>query len=260
MRPNLLRQLLCAGKPSLGTRLHTTWPSVVEAVGLTGMFDYVEFLAEYAPYHLYALDDFCRAAELHGLGTMLKLDQGAHAWLVQPAVGAGFQSLLFANCRSAEQARACLRSVRPDTPQDGGQFGAVFSRFGYMDYGGGPEYVQALRQVVVVLMIEKQPAVEALVEILSGGGIDMIQWGPNDYAMSVGRPGQGRDPAARAVERQVIETAQRLGVAVRAEITQPDEARYYLDLGIRHFSLGADLPILYRWWKQNGEALRRIVV
>jgi len=64
MRPNKLRQLLNAGQPTIGTRVHSTWPSIVELIGHTGLFDYVEFLAEYAPFDLYALDNFCRAVEL----------------------------------------------------------------------------------------------------------------------------------------------------------------------------------------------------
>ena len=65
MRRNKLRELLVAEKPSFSTRVHSTWPSVVEIIGHTGMFDYVEFVAEYAPYDLYDLDNMCRAAELH---------------------------------------------------------------------------------------------------------------------------------------------------------------------------------------------------
>ena len=52
MRPNKFRELLAAGKPSVGTRVHSTWPSIVEVIGHTGKFDYVEFVAEYAPYDL----------------------------------------------------------------------------------------------------------------------------------------------------------------------------------------------------------------
>jgi hypothetical protein len=33
MRPNKLRELLTAGKPTIGTHIHTTWPSIVEAKG-----------------------------------------------------------------------------------------------------------------------------------------------------------------------------------------------------------------------------------
>jgi 2-keto-3-deoxy-L-rhamnonate aldolase RhmA len=257
MKPNRLRDLLKGGLPTLGTRLHTSWPSVVEAIGHTGLFDYVEFLAEYAPYHLYALDDFCRAAELYHMSAMIKLDQASRYMLAQQAVGAGFQSVLFANCRSAQEAQECIRSVRPDTPQDKGKFGAVFSRFGYMNYGGGAEYTQALREVVVVIMIEKKPAVDVLEEILALDGIDMIQWGPADYSMSAGMSGGRADPEVKAVERRVIETAIKMGITPRAEIASPDDARYYLDLGVRHFSLGTDLSILFNWLKSNGEALRK---
>ncbi|NJN83563.1 MAG: 2,4-dihydroxyhept-2-ene-1,7-dioic acid aldolase, partial [Caldilineaceae bacterium] len=63
MRRNKLRQLLNEGKPSISTHIHSTWPSVVEAVGHTGKYDYVEFVAEYGPYTLHDLDNLGRAAE-----------------------------------------------------------------------------------------------------------------------------------------------------------------------------------------------------
>ena len=259
MRPNKLRALLDAGQPTLGTRVHAAWPSVVEAIGHTGAFDYVEFLAEYAPFDLHGLDNFCRAAELHGLSTMIKVDQDPRSFLAQRAIGAGFQAVLFADCRTVEEARTCVRIARPETPEDGGTYGVATRRFAYMGYGGGPDYVQALRDVVVVLMIEKQGAVDHLEEILALDGVDMVQWGGNDYSMSIGRPGARNTPEVKAVERHVIETARRMGVAPRAEIASVDQAQYYLDLGVRHFNLGVDLSILYGWWKQNGEALRGVV-
>ena len=42
-------------------------------------------------------------------------------------------------------------------------------------------------------------------------------------------------------------------------IETPDEAADYLDLGVRHFNLASDVSILYRWWAQNGEMLRKIL-
>jgi 2-keto-3-deoxy-L-rhamnonate aldolase RhmA len=113
--------------------------------------------------------------------------------------------------------------------------------------------------VVVVLMIEKQGAVDHLEEILALAGVDMVQWGGGDYSMSIGRPGARNTPEVKAVERRVIETALRMGVAPRAEVASVDQAHYYLDLGVRHFSLGVDLSILHGWWKENGEALRGVV-
>ncbi len=256
MKPNKLRELLKSGRPTLSTRLHNIWPSIVEVIGHTGLFDYVEFLAEYAPHTLPDLENFCSAAELYDLGAMIKIDAEPRQYLAQRAIGAGFESVLFADSRGPEDARACVRAVRPDIPPDAGLHGAATRRIAYMGYGGNEEYVQALRDVVVVLMIEKGPAVEHLDEILAVPGIDMIQWGPADYSMSIGLPGQRRHPEVKATEKRVIEACLRAGIPPRAEITTPDEASYYLDLGVRHFSLGNDLAILYNWLKGNGEKLR----
>jgi 4-hydroxy-2-oxoheptanedioate aldolase len=223
------------------------------------MFDYVEFVAEYAPFDLYALDNFCRAVELFDMSAMIKIDQEPRRFLAQRGIGAGFQSVLFADCRSVEDARECLRAVRPETPEGGGVHGVGMRRSTYMRSAGTPEYAQALADVVVVLMIEKKGAVDHLEEILSLGGIDMLQWGPADYTMSIGRPGARSDPEVRAVERKVIETGLRMGVQPRAEIGSPDQAQYYLDMGVRHFCMGTDVMILYKWFEESGKALRQAI-
>jgi 4-hydroxy-2-oxoheptanedioate aldolase len=262
MRPNKLREKLDAGQPTIGTRVHSTWPSIVEVIGHTGLFDYVEFLAEYAPFDLYALDNFCRAVELFDMSAMIKIDQASQGFHAQRAIGAGFQSVLFVDCRSAEDARACMRAIRPETPESGGLHGVAPRRFAYVSSAGTAEYVKALNDVVIALMIEKKGAVENLEEILAVDAVDMVQWGPADYSMSIGRAGayQGRrDPDLLATERRVIETALKVGVAPRAEIKSVDQAKYYLDLGVRHFSLSTDIVILFNWLKENGEKLRQVV-
>ncbi len=261
MRPNKLRELLKAGKPTLGTHLFSTWPTTVEVVGHAGMFDYVEFSAEYAPFDLYALDDFCRAAELHNLGAMIKVDQEPRGFIAQRAIGSGFQSVLFADIRSVQDARAAVRSARPETPDDDGTYGVAMRRNALMSYGGTEPYVQALRDIVVVLMIEKKSAVDHLEEILSVGGVDMVQWGPADYGMSSGRIGGylRNDADIKAAEKRVIETCLRLGVPPRAEINAPGQAQAYLDMGVRHFCIGWDLTVLYDWMRGNGEAMRKVL-
>jgi 2-keto-3-deoxy-L-rhamnonate aldolase RhmA len=262
MRRNKLRELLDTGRPTIGTRMHSTWPSVVEILGHTGMFDYVEFVAEYAPFDLDALDNFCRTVELFDMSAMIKIDQAPQRFYAQRAIGSGFQSVLFVDCRSVEEAREAVRAVRAETPGCDGVHGVGVRRFAYVFNAGTADYVKALGDVVIALMIEKKQAVDQLEEILEIPGIDMIQWGPADYSMSIGRPGAYRlrgDAEIREVERRVIETCLKRGVQPRAEINSTDEAKYYLDLGVRHFCIGTDIFILHNWWKKNGEALRNIV-
>lgn len=257
MKPNRLRQLLNDEQPSVATHVHSSWPSIVEAIGHTGMYDYVEFVAEYAPFDLYSLDNFCRAAELYGMSSMIKVDQEPRGFLAQRGIGAGFQSVLFADCRSVEDVKQCISIVRPETPKEKGIHGVATRRFSYMGYGGSSEYIQALNDIVVAIMIEKRSAVEHLDEILSVDGIDMIQWGPADYSMSVGKT--RKDPQVTATERKVFEAALAKGIPPRAEINSVEEAKYYLDIGVRHFCIGTDVSILFNWWKTNGDDLRKAI-
>jgi len=259
MRPNKLRQLLNDNKPSISTHIHTVWPSVVEAIGHTGVYDYIEFVAEYAPYNLHDLDNLCRAAELYDVGMMIKVDYDTHQFVGQRAIGSGFQSILFADCHNVEEARHCILSVKPDTLADGGLFGVGMRRHAYMGYGGGPEYVQALRDTVIMLMIEKKGAVDQLDEILALPGLDMIQWGGGDYTMNINKAGQRGSDEIREVEKYVIQTALKKGIHPRAEIGTPEDAEFYMDLGVRHFCIGTDIVVLFQWFKNNGEALRRLV-
>ena len=258
MRPNTLRRLLEEGKPSLGTRVNSPWPSVIELAARTGMYDYIEFLGEYAPYTAHDLDNLARAADVHNIGLMIKIEAEARGYLAQRAVGSGFQSVLFADCKTAEDARACIRTVRPDTPEDGGSFGSVARRFTYMGYGGR-DYAQTLRDIVAVLMIEKKGAVEALDEILQLPGLDMVQWGGSDYAMSVGRIGDRNAPEVLKAQERVFSAAMAAGIPPRAEIGSPDEAKRWLDIGVRHFSLSSDFAILRGWWTRCGDEVRKAV-
>jgi 2-keto-3-deoxy-L-rhamnonate aldolase RhmA len=256
MRRNSIRERLRSGKPTISTRLQLSDPIVVETVGHSGAFDYVEFLAEYSSFGLRTLEEFCRAAELHSLGTMIKVDLANNRFVAQRSVGAGFESVLFTDARSAGDVREFMNILAPDTPGNGGMFSVAARRHALPEYGGTPEYVTALTDVVRAIMIEKRSAVADLDEIVAVPGIDMVQWGPADYAMSVGKPGRARHPEIRAVERHVIETCHAAGIPCRAEISTADEAKRYAELGVRHFSLGNDLRTLYRGFKDGGEQLR----
>jgi 4-hydroxy-2-oxoheptanedioate aldolase len=248
-----LRQLLNEDKPSLCVRVNTLWPDLVEMVGLLGIYDYIEFAEEYAPFDLQGMDNFCRAAELNDLGTMIKLDQDPRLFLAQRAIGCGFQSVLFVDCRTKEEVERCVRICRPDTPEDGGLYGAAGRRFAYGSRGHD-EFSQALRDVVVAIMVEKKVLVDDLEDVLSVPGVDMVQWGPSDYTMSSGL--SFGDPEVKEAERYVIETSLKKGVAPRIELNSLDNVEYYLNLGVRHFRIGNDISVLRRFWQENGSQLR----
>ncbi len=164
---------------------------MVEIVGHTGIFDYVEFLGEYSPWDLHDLENIGRAVELFDMSSMIKVDQNNRAFIAQRALGSGIQNILFTDIRTVEDAQECVRIVRAETPQTKGLNGAANRRnVGYYLESGSPEYVKAMEGAVVALMIEKRESIDNLEEILSVKGIDMVQFGPGDYSLDRARSGK----------------------------------------------------------------------
>lgn len=258
---NMLRELLREGKPTIGTCVHVTWPGIVEVIGHSGAIDYIEFVGTYAPYDLYSLENFGRAIDLFDhMSAMIKIEQEPRTYLAVRAVGSGIQNLLFADIRTVEDAREAVAAARAETPQTKGVAGAGMRRdVGYVVGPGSADYVKALDEGVVALMIEKRSAVGHLEEILSVGGVDMVTFGPTDYSMSIGKPGQWNDPEVKEAERYTIETALRMGIAPRIEIGRPEEAEPYMKMGIKHFSIGCDVQVIYDYCKEQGGALAKLL-
>ena len=260
LRKNRLRECLDQGWPSLGTHILSTWPTITELVGQTGQFDYIEFVAEYAPWTMHDLDNLGRAIELFpNFSGMIKIEQFTRGHLAMRAIGSGIQNVLFADIRTADDAQQCVRSVRAEHPDHLGLHGVGLRRDSRtLLYVGAKEWVTALANSVVAVMIEKREALEDLDSILGTPGIDMVQFGPADYAMSTGLSRLEDAEQIREAEEHVIATALRHGVVPRAEIADARGAEYYLELGVRHFCVGHDVGILHNWFSDQGAQMRSL--
>jgi 4-hydroxy-2-oxoheptanedioate aldolase len=256
-RENRLRTLLTDGRPTLGTRIQSSWPTIAELVGRSQQFDYVEFLAEYAPYDLFALDNIGRAIELYPNFTgLIKIERSAQAHVAVRAMAAGIQNVLFTDVRSATDAQECVRTVKPEVP---GSVGTHGNDAGRAALGGVVELVERYQDSVVVLMIEKKGAVEDLEAILAVPGVDMVQFGPTDYGMSIGFAGQRNHPAVIEAYEHTIKTAIKMGVRPRAEIATPAEAEYFMNQGVKDFNLSTDTAILAAFYRDQGAVLRDLI-
>lgn len=265
MRRNLLREKLNEGKPTLGTHILSCWPTLVELIGHSRQYDYVEFTAEYAPFDMHDLDNLGRAFEVAGLGGMIKIEQTQYTHQAMRAIGSGFQSVLFADIRSVDDARAAVDAVRAETTMARGARGrgllgvGMRRDVGVVRQGGQPAYVDALNDVVIAIMVEKKSCVDSLDEILRVPGIDMVQFGASDFSMSIGKPAQYTDPEVVEAEMHTIRTALKKGKNPRVELRDPSQADKYLAMGVKHFCIGWDVRILADWWDTKGAEMRKLL-
>ncbi len=265
MARNVLRERLNAGLPTVGTHILSAWPTLVELIGHSKQYDYVEFTAEYAPFTMHDLDNLGRAFELCNMSGMIKIEQTQYTHQAMRAIGSGFQSVLFADIRSVEDAKAAVDAVRAETTmKEGvrgrGRLGVGMRRdVGTVRTGGTPAYVDALNEVVIAIMVEKKSCVDDLERVLSVPGIDMVQFGGSDFSMSIGKTGQHGDPEVVAAEKKTIEMALKMGLNPRVELRNPADGQKYIDMGVQHFCIGWDVRILADWWDTQGAAMRKMI-
>ena len=247
IQANTLRARLDAGEPTIGTHFLLADPDIPEIIGDTGYFDYAEFAAEYSILDMALLYHMARAAQCGNLPLMIKPDQASQAFWTQAALGAGFKAVLFTDIRTPEDVDACHRCLRPDTPDEGGMMGVKLRRPALASYDT-ESYLEDLQGIVFTIMIEKNITVENIDAVLARAaerGVDMTQWGPADFGFSRGQPTLMATPEIRPFEEQVIRKSLEYGIRPRIEIGTPEQAKRYLDLGVRDFCIGWD-RFLYR--------------
>jgi 2-keto-3-deoxy-L-rhamnonate aldolase RhmA len=257
MKKNRLRELLNAGKPTLGTHILSTWPGIIEVIGQTGAFDYIEYVGEYSAFSLEQMDNFGRTIELFpNMSAMMKVEEQTRGFIATRAIDSGIQNVLFTDCRSAAEARECVRYVRSETPKSKGIHGYGMRRSTGYGYGGQVEnWTKAMDEVVIAIMIEKKGAIENLEAILEVAGVDMVQFGPVDYSISIGKPGKTQDPEVQNAHKYMIEAALKKKIAPRVEIGSFEQAKPYIDMGVRHFCIGWDTNVLAAWCQQQAAGM-----
>jgi len=258
--PNTLREKLTQGRPTIGTHVLFTDPDIPEIIGDTGLFDYAEFAAEYSILDMNLLYHLARAGQCGNLPLMIKPDQESQGFWAQAALGAGFKAVLFTDIRSAADVDACHGCIAADTPDSGGRMGVKLRRPALSSYDTDG-YLADLQSVVFAIMIEKNVAVENIDSILQRAAdkhVDMTQWGPADFGFSRGQPGLMATPEIKPFEQLVIRKSLEYGIHPRIEIGAVEQAKPYIDLGVRHFCIGWDRFIYRAAIARLGEGMKKL--
>ena len=261
MKENKFRIMLEENRPTLGTRVWSTWPCITEAAGDSGYFDYIEFVAEYAPFSQHDLENIVRAAELHGMASMIKVDFQNRGYVAQRALGAGFQAVLFADHKTPDEVRETIKMVSADISDESGRFGYPCRRWiGFQPFCTPNQHILRLNDIVLAFMIEKREAMDHIDEICSIPGVDMVQFGPADFSMNTGRDLTELKTEICAAEKQMIETALKHGVRPRCEIFgAAEKAKEYIQMGVRDFCFGDEFINGVLKWVGAGRDMRGIM-
>ena len=167
-------------------------PSLAEMAGYAG-FDVLHLDMEHGVFDWNDVEAMCRAGELHGMTCTARIPNTETDTILR-AFDRGLMGILCPHVDNPEQAQQIANAAR---------FGPVGERsFGTSrgrEYGmaglSSPDYMASFNeQVTVAAQIETANAVNTIDEILQVEGIDLIAFGSNDLAQSMGYPGYPNHP------------------------------------------------------------------
>jgi len=113
---------------------------------------------------------------------------------------------------------------------------------------------------MVGVMIEDIKAMGRIDEIMVVEGLDFVLFGPSDFSVSIGRPGEGTHPKVMEALGETIKAADRHGKYVCKGVSHPwvENARKYVEMGCHMIEMGHDATILRTIWSQKGEEIRKL--
>lgn len=91
-------------------------------------------------------------------------------------------------------------------------------------------------------------------------GLDFVLFGPSDFSVSIGHPGEGSHPKVMEALKETIEAADRQGKWVCKGVGYPwmENARKFVEMGCHMIEMGHDATILRTIWSTKGEEIRKL--
>lgn len=240
LKRNSLREKMAENRPLLGTFLEIPSPAIVEICGLAG-FDFVIIDEEHGPFSRESTGEMIRAAAGTAVSPVVRVRENTPS-AIQAALDLGAVAVQVANVSCKEEAERACEAARfyPAGKRGLNPYVRAASHFAQKT----SEYLEtANADTVVVLQIEGADAVRNLDSILPTAGLDMVFLGPYDLSQSLGIPGQLDHPLLAQNMRQVVETANKAGVAVGTFAGSVEQAAVWIRAGARYVAVSTDSGI-----------------
>jgi 4-hydroxy-2-oxoheptanedioate aldolase len=240
MRPSRVLRTIREGKVARVLKLNTGDAKVAE-IFAASQPDALWACQEHVSATTEQIEHQIRAAKLYDVDTIVRVARGSYSDYIR-AFEMDATALMVPHVMNAEDARK-VRDMTKFAPLgkralDGGNNDAQFTRVGLADY-----LETANRERFACYQIEDPEALDHLEAIAEMDGVDCLFFGPGDYSLAIGVPGQLQHPDIKAVRKRIAEVARRHG-KIAATVCGRAEIKDYADMGYNLLSVGADVVAL----------------
>ncbi|MBD3624948.1 MAG: aldolase [Rhodobacteraceae bacterium] len=243
MRRSRVLRAVREGRVARCLKLNTADPRVAE-IFASAQPDAIWVCMEHCGAGWTEIEHQIRAAALHDVDTFVRVARGSYSDYVR-ALELDAAGLIVPHVMGLEDAQM-VRDFTKFAPVgrralDGGNADARFLRLGLADY-----LSQANSERVVLHQIEDPEAADDLEAIAELDGVDGLFFGPGDYSVALGAPGQMDHAEVEAMRVRVAQVARQHN-KIAATVCSQDQIRRHADLGYNFLNVGADVLALTRF-------------
>lgn len=241
MRLSRVRQRWQQNQPALCVASAFTDPNIPELIALLG-FDCIWLDLEHSARSFQTATELIRATRV-GCSDVIARPANGEFMRMQRMLEAGAHGIMYPRCSHEDEAATVVKYMK-------------FAPQGIRGFDGGgpdmpylsmslPAYLEvANRETFLFVQIEDPAALERVEKIAAVPGVDGIFFGPGDFSVLAGIPGQMRHPlivdAQKRVARAVAACGKRWGMPGLGV----DHVKCILELGATFVAAGTDIVML----------------
>lgn len=242
---NKLRQLMNEGKKPFGTFVELGGANVVEALGQTGL-DYIIIDNEHGPFDVESSLEGIRAAESNGLTALCRVREIARPAILK-LLDQGAAGLIIPYIEEVAQVEKIIEFGKYAPIGKRGFSGSRKDRWGYGVPGGQPLADQMAywnRETFLIPQCETVGCLEHIEEITALEGVDGIFVGPFDLSISMGMPGDFKNPKMIAAFERILKACKDNGKFTMIFTANADWIKDYYEMGFDIVTYGMDASVM----------------
>ena len=247
MRLSRIKAKLAKNEPVLLTQLHFTDPSVFELTSLMG-FDGIWMDLEHHGYSLETAQHLMRAARVGTSDILARPAKGEFMRMCR-LLESGAQGIMYPRCDDAREAAEVVRWAK-FAPLGTRGFDGANADMPYCTQGMTDYLRDANAQTFILVQIEDPKALDNVEAIAAVEGVDVLFFGPADFSVLSGIPGQFEHPVMQKAIERIAAAAKNTGKHWGLPTGTVAQTQQLIELGARFICHGADIIMVKQGLEQ----------
>lgn len=231
-------------RPVFGMACFTGTTCVIENIAQSGL-DFIYLDLEHTNYTLG--EDFEKqimAARLHDIAVLVRMADDDEV-AIRKVLEWGADGVVIPHCKTAEMARKCVEAAKfSPLGRRGGESNVRAAGFGYNGFDWNAYMSSQNENTLVIPMDEDYEFTDNLDEILSVPGVDAVNFGPIDYAVSKNlKVGYAMGSEVQDAFKALVSAARPKGIGVLGPVVPPtrESITAAIESGYNMLILGNDM-------------------